>query len=188
MKLHFIGAVNGDKNDYKTIVDTAKKLGWALVTEHSLKRNLNEVESESDEESQLYAKRMTAWLRETDAVLVESTKNNLGAGFEIATALNLGKPVIVMYRLDKGSAPYVLKGISSDKLQVISYNDRTLHDAVKLALDYASESQDTRFNFFISPNHQNYLNWIAKNRKIPRSVFLRRLIDEHMKNNEEYNS
>ena len=68
----------------------------------------------------------------------------------------------------------------------MQYNFNNVEEELRLALDYASESQDTRFNFFISPNHQNYLNWIAKNRKIPRSVFLRRLINAHMENNKEY--
>ncbi len=186
MKVHFIAAVDGSKKDYKAIIETTKELGWEVITEHSLERSMDDIQKESEEQAELYAKKMIKWIKEADVILVEATRPVLGAGFELATALNLSKPVIVLYRPDKGETPYVLKGIQSDRLQVVSYNSSTLREVLKLALDYAQETQDTRFNFFISPKHQNYLDWIAKNKKIPRSVFLRRLIEEHMVKNDDY--
>jgi hypothetical protein len=186
MKLHFVGSVEGNKEDYKKIIETAKDLGWEVLTEHSLERSMEDIKEESEEEAELYAKKMLQWIKKADVVLVEATKAALGSGFELATALNLSKPVIVFYQPEDGERPHVLKGISSDRLQVVSYNNETLKEALKFALDYAAETQDTRFNFFISPKHQNYLDWIAKHQKIPRSVFLRHLIEEHMVENKEY--
>jgi hypothetical protein len=57
---------------------------------------------------------------------------------------------------------------------------------IPMLLDFASDQQDTRFNFFISPKHQNYLDWIAKYKKVPRSVYLRELIETDMANNSEF--
>jgi hypothetical protein len=186
MKVHFIGAVDGNKEDYSLIVEIIKELGCDLITNHSLKRDISDIESETGEESEGYAKKMVGWIKEADVVVVEATKAVLGAGFELATALNLSKPVIALYRPEVGDPPHVLRGVDSERLQVISYTTDTLRDTLKQALDYATETQDTRFNFFISPKHQNYLDWISQNRKIPRSVFLRRLIEKHMEENEEY--
>ena len=62
----------------------------------------------------------------------------------------------------------------------------SVEEALKLALDYASDQMDTRFNFFISPKHGNYLDWISKNKKVPRAVYLRRLIEKDMDENKEY--
>jgi hypothetical protein len=48
------------------------------------------------------------------------------------------------------------------------------------------ENIDTRFNFFISPKIGNFLDWIAKKKKLPRAVYLRKLIEDDMDKNKEY--
>jgi len=55
------------------------------------------------------------------------------------------------------------------------------------ALDYVSSAQDVRFNFFISPEIGRFLDWVSKKRRLPRAVYLRKLIEEDMRNNKEYN-
>ena len=77
--------------------------------------------------------------------------------------------------------------MQSDKLQVASYNDNNLDEVLTLSIDYASEQVDTRFNFFVSPLIVNYLDWVSKKKRIPRAVYLRRLIEQEMKANPEYN-
>jgi hypothetical protein len=61
-----------------------------------------------------------------------------------------------------------------------------MSDQAVVVFDYLSDTQDVRFNFFISPQIGNYLDWVSKNKRIPRAVYLRRLIEEDMKNNKEY--
>ncbi len=187
MKIHFIGDLSGNKNDYKSIVGIIKKHGGELVTDHSITRTLKDVETETPEDAELYAKKMSQWLKQSDVVVVETTIPLLGAGYEIAIALQLGKPVICLYRPDGKNTPHVLKGIESEKLQVIGYNDKNLEEALGLALSYATEQMDTRFNFFVSPSIVNYLDWVSKKKRLPRAVYLRRLIEEDMHSNKEYN-
>lgn len=186
MKVHFEGALEGDKKDFKRIIDLIKSNGFEVVTEHSLQREISEVEKETTEEAELYEKQRASWMKKADIVLIESTISNLGAGFEISSALQLGKPIIVLYRLKPGNTPHVLKGVHDERLQVLSYNDDTLAEVLKLALEYAAEKMDTRFNFFISPKIGNFLDWISKKKKLPRAVYLRRLIEEDMEANKEY--
>ncbi|MBP9670484.1 hypothetical protein KBD75_03725 [Candidatus Woesebacteria bacterium] len=186
MKVHFIGDLGGNKSDYKSIVDVVKKHGDELVTDHSIVRTLKDVETETPEDAELYAKKMSQWLKQSDVVVVETTVPLLGAGYEIAVALQLGKPVIALYRPDGKNTPHVLKGLESDKLQVIGYNDKNLSEALSLALEYATDQMDTRFNFFVSPSIVNYLDWVSKKRKLPRAVYLRKLIEEDMHSNKEY--
>jgi nucleoside 2-deoxyribosyltransferase len=187
MKAHFIGDLTGNIEDYKEIISALESLGWEVVTKHSITRNLKEVEAESPEESELYAKKMSTWIKKADAVVVEVTVPGLGAGYEVATAMDLGKPVIALYKPNGNNTPYVLKGMEkSEKMQVLSWSDSTLKEVLDVGLEYAMESMDTRFNFFISPKHQNYLDWISKERKIPRAVFLRNLIEREMENDEEF--
>ena len=187
MKVHFIGDLSGSKADYKKITDVVIKHGNELVTDHSLIRTLKDLEIETPEDAELYAKRMSQWLKQSDVVIVETTIPLLGAGYEIAVALQLSKPVIVLYRPDGKNTPHVLKGLESEKLQVIGYTDKNLEEALILALDYATEQADTRFNFFVSPSIVNYLDWVSKKRRLPRAVYLRKLIEEDMHNNNEYN-
>jgi len=187
MKVHFIGDLGGNKSDYEKIVAIIKKCGSELVTDHSISRSLKDLEGETPEDAELYAKKMAQWLKKADAVVVETTVPLLGAGYEIAVALQLGKPVIALYRPDGKNTPHVLKGLESDKLQVISYSDKTLEEALTLALDYANEQMDTRFNFFVSPSIVNYLDWVSKKKRLPRAVYLRKLIEEDMHGNKEYN-
>lgn len=187
MKVHFIGDLSGNKDDYKKIVAIVKKHGDELVTDHSIVRTLKDVETETPEDAELYAKKMSQWLKQADVVVVETTIPLLGSGYEIAVALQLGKPVIALYRPDGKNTPHVLKGLESDKLQVIGYNDKNLDEALELALSYATEQVDTRFNFFVSPSIVNYLDWVSKKKKLPRAVYLRRLIEEDMRSDKEYN-
>lgn len=187
MKVHFIGDLSGNKNDYKSIVSIIHKHGGELVTDHSIVRTLKDVETETPEDAELYAKKMSQWLKQSDVVVVETTIPLLGAGYEIAVALQLGKPVICLYRPDGKNTPHVLRGLESDKLQVIGYNDKNLEEALNLALSYATEQMDTRFNFFVSPSIVNYLDWVSKKKRLPRAVYLRRLIEEDMRNSKEYN-
>ena len=45
---------------------------------------------------------------------------------------------------------------------------------------------DMRFNFFVSPKILNYLDWVGQKRMIPKSVFLRNLIEREMKKEKEF--
>jgi len=187
MKVHFIGGLSGNKEDYKRIVKIIKASGHDLVTDHSVVRTMQDLERETPEEAELYAKKMTQWMKRADAVVVETTVPVLGAGYEIAVALQLGKPVVVLYRPAADNSPHVLKGAASDKLQVNSYSDKTLEEVLTLALEYANEQVDTRFNFFVSPAIVNYLDWVSKKKRLPRAVYLRRLIEKDMNENKQYN-
>ena len=186
MKVHFAAAVNGDKSDYKKILDAIQKYGHTVDTDHFLKRTLKDIDSETAAESELYAKKSMRWIKNADVILFETTQSDVSIGYELAVAVNLHKPVIVMYNNEKSVPPNSIKGVESEKLQIIGYNDSTLEEILDISLENAHDSADVRFNFFISPAIGNYLDWIAKNKKIPRSVYLRNLIQKDMEENEEY--
>ncbi len=186
MKIHFGAAVDGDKKDYQKIYEVIEKLGHSVVTDHYLTRKIEDINNETPSEAELYAKRSMRWIKNADVVLFETTKADVSVGYELAVAVNLHKPVVVMYHNEKGRAPNSIKGVESEKLQITGYDDETLAEILDISLENAHDSSDVRFNFFISPAIGNYLDWIAKNKKIPRSVYLRTLIQNDMEANEEY--
>jgi len=53
-------------------------------------------------------------------------------------------------------------------------------------MELANKNIDVRFNFFVSPKIISYLDWVSKNRMVPRSVFLRELIEKEMKKDKDF--
>ena len=100
-------------------------------------------------------------------------------GHEISLALDNNQPVIALYQ--KGTGAKLLEGYPGDKLQMICYQEKNLDVLLDQAVKQAANQIDIRFNFFMTAKMTAYLDWIAKERKIPRSVFLRHLLDEEMK-------
>ena len=185
MKVHFNAPLNGKKEYYQRIVAKIHQLGYELVTNHVLERDITQVEAETEAESELQSKKLASWIKNADIVVFETSYPDVSLGYEIALALNMSKPVVVLYRKEMNT-PHGLKGIKSEKLQLVSYNDATLEEMLEYALDYAEEATDIRFNFFVTPTISAYMDWIARERKLPRSVYLRRLIENDMDKNDEY--
>lgn len=186
MKVYFLGSISGKRkylDNYKAIVDALRATGVDLI-ENTLEPTEEYVHSLNDEEKVGYYKKVLGWINKADIVVAEGSFPSIGVGFEISLAIEKGKPVVVLCQDEEAS--HFLEGLESEKVSVIKYTLDTIHEVIKDALDYASDQVDTRFNFFISPKHQNYLDWISKNKRIPRAVYLRRLIEKDMEDNDEY--
>ena len=103
------------------------------------------------------------------------------------SAVSLGKPVVIFY--GGKEEPHLFKTLeaTNEKLIVVRYHDLSeLDREVPLMIDFINETQDTRFNFFVSSSITSYLDWVLRHRRIPRSVYIRRLIDDDMAQNIEY--
>jgi 2'-deoxynucleoside 5'-phosphate N-hydrolase len=186
MKILFNTSVTGRdeyEENYKAIDLELNKLGHEVISPVFIAWK-EDVQAETESEAETYYRNLQKWMRDAEVFVFEVSYPSLGVGHEITWALQLGKPVIVLHV--KGKNPVILEVIPNDKLQVVEYDRPNLVRLLKDAIGYAADQQDTRFNFFISPKHQNYLNWISKHRKIPRAVFLRDLIDGDMVINKDY--
>lgn len=189
MKIYYTASARGLKsfqNEYKKIYNCISNLGHQNLDD--LVFNINESDfygGNHAEQTKLY-ERTIKLIKKSDLVVLEVSVPSLSMGYVLHKSLELGKPVIVLYQ--PGNPPYFAQGIENDKLQVIEYSDKDLESTLKDAIDYAVGMSDVRFNFFISPAIGNYLDWISKEKKIPRSVYLRGLIEKDMEENDEYNS
>ncbi len=187
MKVFFTASLTGKKHyldNYKKIVDLLKKEGAEVISDHIFLKERSEVERESLEERQEYQKKFRQWINESDLVLAEISYPSTGVGYQITYALEKGKPVIALHVESK--VPIALEGGSPNKLLVSPYSLDELDEIIPDLTEEAKNQMDVRFNFFISPKIVTYLDWISKNKKTPRAVFIRRLIEEHMKKNKEY--
>lgn len=186
MKVLFSASVTGRdtyEEYYHEIEKGLDSLGHEVIAPVFL-ANKEELAKEEVEKSRRYFTNLMGWISEADVVVFETSYPSTGVGYEIATCLNLGKPVIALHV--KGKVPHFLNQIDNEKFQLIEYTLNNLKKELKSAVGFASDLQDTRFNFFISSKHQNYLNWISRSRKIPRAVFLRNLIEAQIKKNSNY--
>lgn len=124
-------------------------------------------------------------IHRADLVIVEiSYPSTANVGHLLTMALDLGKTVLALYK--DGRSPLFLSGRNDDRLLLSSYSDLDLENVLKSGMEYMNSVQDVRFNFFISPQIGRYLDWVSQKKRIPRAVYLRKLIEEEMKSNSEY--
>ncbi|MBD3250140.1 MAG: hypothetical protein GF381_01035 [Candidatus Pacebacteria bacterium] len=188
MIIYFVASITGRKkyeDNYRLIVEILEEMGHTVISDHIFETKKNELESEVREDRVAHHKKLSKWLNKADAMIAEVSYPSVSVGYEIGLALDKNKPVLALHTKD--TPPAALMGETSDRFIIVSYDVHDLKRDLKYLIDDLIDQQDTRFNFFISPKHQNYLDWIAKHRRIPRSVFLRRLIEKHMDENPHYN-
>jgi hypothetical protein len=181
MKIFFNTSVSGRKEyeeNYKAIDRILNRISNNVVSAVFIATK-EDVAKETEKEAASYYDKLRKWMRDSDILVFEVSYPSLGVGYEITWGLQLGKPIIILYV--RGKKPHVLDAIPDDKIQVYEYDLSDLEKILKSAVDYASEQMDTRFNFFISPKIANYLDWVARKKRTPRAVYLRRLIEKDMK-------
>lgn len=123
-------------------------------------------------------------VKKADVIVMEVTGHSMSMGYLISKALEMNKPVIALHK--KEHMPVFIKGISDPKLIICEYNEENVDQVMKEALVKANGLIDVRFNFFVNSKILNYLDWVSQKRMIPRSVFLRNLIEHEMKKDKEF--
>jgi hypothetical protein len=189
MNIFFLGSVYGRpqfEGHYKTIINRIDDLGHTVNPNHVLKVTNDEMKTWSEAESVAYHKKIVDGIKQADAVFLEVSYSSTSIGYLMAIAIQAGKPVVAFYSGDSEPHLFRLLEHSGDKFEIIRYSSvDDLSKEVSYALDFVTGAQDTRFNFFISSELSSYLDWISKKKKIPRSVYLRSLIEEEMTTNDE---
>lgn len=172
------------RNNCLTVLATIKQMDHVVINESILTKTRDEYKAQTTEEAIQAQRNLTKLKKRADLIIVEVSKSSIGLGQEIALALAMGKPVIALYQ--QGTDPHLLRDEGGDLLLQVMYTQDNLQNVLEEAIEYASSHQDVRFNFFISPAIGQYLDWISQNKKIPRSVYLRNLIEQDMERNQEY--
>lgn len=188
MKIYFTAAISSMLQygeNYQKIVDVLRQLGHTVIADHILKADLQAVMAQSDEVHQKYYNQMVKNIASADLLVAEvSFPSTVHVGHELTLALDKDKPVLALHLKDK--KPVLFWGIVSERFYVAEYDKENISKIIKESLEYLSEKIDTRFNFFISPKIGNYLDWISKKKKLPRAVYLRKMIEQDMDKNKEY--
>lgn len=185
MKVYFTASFSGKEQygeEYQLIIKTLKDLGVRVLDVVS--ETASDISSASAEEKKRIYKEIDKNLKIADLVVAEVSHPSISVGYEISTALKMEKPVLALGL--KGTKSGALEGLPDEKLKMVEYDRETLKPVLEEWVRMANDQVDVRFNFFIPPSIVNYLDWVAKKRRVPRSVFLRNMIEREMKADKEF--
>ncbi|MDD4645314.1 MAG: nucleoside 2-deoxyribosyltransferase [Bacteroidales bacterium] len=116
LKIYFCASIRGGRNDaqlYHDLVEYLKTYGRVL-TEHIGRLDL--VDERETPPCQIHERDMT-WLKSSDIMIAEVSTPSLGVGYEIGRAVEMGKPILCLYR---SNSEKILSGMISGSPTVIA--------------------------------------------------------------------
>lgn len=192
MIVHFIASKTSIKRDYsylKGIVDIVKSLGHTLArdwVEEEYEFVTAEKKHESIDWRTVNKENMDALAR-ADVVVAEVSAKSFSTGFQVATAIQQKKPVLMLARNDALAGTFG-SGIASDFVK--SENYATTDDLSDIISDFINEnniqSKDLRFNFFIDRQIYNYLRWASFKTGKTKAKILREMVLKEIKRSSDY--
>ena len=183
MKVYFTASITGKKQylpNYLKIVRYLESKGHTVQAHHILDSTESEMRLKTKEDRLKFHKQLSTWIQNADFMVVEASFPSISVGYEISLALQNRKPVLILY--SEGDAPNLFASFNDEKLVCEKYTMETVTELIEDFMCYASGACDTRFTFFITPKIATFLDTVSVKEKIPKSVYLRKLIEEHIKN------
>lgn len=172
------------EKNYEKIVGILKKGSSAVYDGSRSKLVPMGFEMPNEEKSSIYEELVKMMDKSDICVFEASYPSTLHIGHEITLAMEKNKPVVVLHL--KGREPILFKGMKTDKVIWIEYVGDDVEQKLVDAIEESKKNIDVRFNFFVSPKILSYLDWVAQQRREPKSVFLRELIEKEMKKDREF--
>ncbi len=187
MKIYF-SASRYYRDDYESVyskvIRALEKTGCQVLDNSLIRTSSGSFKMTDKERVEVY-KAMVRLMDKADLCVFEASyPSTIHIGHEITMALEKAKPVIVLHT--KSHEPILFKGMRNNKMFWVEYDLTNLEDRLAETIEEAKSKIDVRFNFFVPPKILAYLDWVAQKKKVPRSVFLRGLIEKQMKKDKEF--
>ncbi len=182
MNVYFTASVVGKDNyiqQYKAILNALKNKGFSIQAEHILNATEAGIRLQTREERLAFHSQLEKWIQDCDFLVAETSFPSISVGYEISLALQYRKPVLILY--SEGDPPSLFAYHTDEKLVCEKYTLDSVNDTIDDFISYIKGANDMRFTFFITPKIAAYLDRVSKNEKIPKSVYLRKIIEKHMK-------
>ncbi len=99
MKIYFSGSISGGREHaaiYQQLVAHLQALGHEVLSAHVADPDV--LEREKDTAPRIVFERDVAWVHACDVMIAEVSTPSLGVGYEYGLAVQLGKPVLCVYR------------------------------------------------------------------------------------------
>jgi len=121
MKIYFCGSISGGRDLAATYEKMIRMLGsyGKVLTEHLGSDEVIESKDRVLTDKEIHDRDMQ-WIMESDLLVAEVTVPSLGVGYEIGRALEMGKPILALFR---PGGQYRLSAMvaGSDRLEMKHY-------------------------------------------------------------------
>jgi hypothetical protein len=164
--------------NYELIIAFLKQKGYQVISDHITGVTESQIRLSTRAERLNFHTQLEKWIRSADFMIAETSFPSISVGYEISLALRLGKPVLILY--SEGDPPSLLAHHQNDRMYCEKYTFDNFKETIMDFIDYIQGKSDTRFTFFITPQQAAHLDEAAHKEKIPKAVYLRKLIDEDM--------
>lgn len=171
MKVYLISAKKREMKIHENIIKLIQELGHEVIFEL--------IDSRKKSEN----------LNEFDVLVADIEQTSTALGYVIVMAANVRKPVLCVYDEKLKAKTDVLAPKQEKYLKYITvkaYSAKSLFDIIKDFLEEKNEQMRDRFNFFVSSDISNYLNWITFSRQQSRADFIRGLVRDQLKRDNQY--
>lgn len=182
MNIYFTASVSAKHTyltEYNNIIQYLELLKHHVVSQHITHITESEIQEATKEEILKFQAKMEQWIKKCDFMIADTSFPSVSVGYEIALALRIGKPVLVFY--GTGGPPSLLSYYKDEKLVTEKYNDKTYRETIDTFITFVKGKSELRFTFFITPAIAVYLDEIAQKEKVPKAVYIRKLIEKDMK-------
>lgn len=193
MKIYFTASVHAKEERlelaarYNAIVNKLGELGHEVMSDHVLKLEHDFIQNVDDDYRVKYYREMLDKINRADLIFAEVSYSSASIGHEVSVALDKNKPVILVS--EQGRMPQIYKAMRDYDIYCVEYKSTDdLLMRLEDEIQNVKEGEDIRFNFLIPPSMVDYLEWVSKSRRIPKSVFIRDLVKREMQNDEGYQS
>jgi 2'-deoxynucleoside 5'-phosphate N-hydrolase len=182
MQIYFTASIVGKKQyltNYKSIVSILSNNGKKVISQHIIDSQENNIRMESKVERLKFHEKLDKWINTSDCIVAETSFPSISVGYEISLALSHGKPVLILY--SEGNPPTLLAQHKDENLICEKYTPSTLSGIIEDFLNYVEGKEDSRFTFYVTSEIAAYLEKVSRDEKLPKAVYLRKLIEEDMK-------
>lgn len=182
MKLYFSGAI-AQKAElgtyYEKIVRYLEQAGHIVLQDTTLV-TFKEAVQKSDAERIAYYQHVLTWINQADAVVLEvSFPSTLHIGHELSLAIEKNKPVLALYHYER--EPSFFLGLQHERVYWADYTDWNISQTLEQGLNFAQSQSDSKFNFSLKAHQATFLDNVAKQYNMPKSSYLRQLIEDDIK-------
>ncbi|SRR6266542_5486467 len=125
-------------------------------------------------------------IAKADVVIAEATETGFGIGYQVAYAVQLKKPVLILRKEDANTDSFA-SGVDNVNVRYREYDEKTLEKLVESFLEENDIStKDMRFNFFIDRPIYNYLRWSSLKTGKTKAEVLRELVQREIDNTTQH--
>lgn len=169
---------------YKKIISTLREL---TGSEPYIALGDIDYEKATEKEIIQAVKKMVRKLHNADIVITENTYSVAAVGYDIATAINARKPVLVLKLQDRGRpGPHPINVLENRLLTYTEYTKDKLEEILENFIRTAKEKLDTKFILIISPEIDRYLEWSSDYRRLHKAQIVRNAVEKRLDTDKDY--